>query len=142
VPVVRRAKTVNVFSMWYKKNSSNQLKIKWENQNDFKYDVVIMSRFDLVFLEDPKIEILPAGRIRIPAGFDWCSGIGDLFAYGDSITMDKYFGMLEKMEEYRLEEGISPVPELLNKHHIEKSGIEIERWVLKYQLREINIWEK
>lgn len=135
-------KTTNVFAMWYKKHSANQLKIKWEEQNDFKYDVVILSRFDLCFLEDPVIEILPPNKIKIPVGFDWCGGIGDLFAYGDSITMDKYFQIFEKMKEYRIENNISPTPELIHKHHIEKSQIELERWILKYKLREINIWEK
>jgi len=135
-------KTTNVFAMWYKKHSANQLKIKWEEQNNFKYDVVVLSRFDLCFLEEPIIEILPPNKIKIPVGFDWCGGIGDLFAYGDSITMDKYFQIFEKMKEYRLEDNISPTPELIHKHHIEKSRIELARWILKYQIRGVNVWEK
>lgn len=134
-------KTLNVFSMWYKKHGANQLKIKWERQNRFKYDVVILSRFDLVFLEDPMLEILPPGKIKIPQGFDWCDGIGDLFAFGDSSTMDEYFKIFEKMSYYRLQEGVSPTPELINKHHIEQSNLDLERWILKFQIRGVNVWE-
>lgn len=134
-------KTLNVFSMWYKKHSANQLKIKWETQNSFKYDVVILSRFDLVFLEDPSIEILPPGKIKIPQGFDWCDGIGDLFAFGDSLTMDEYFKIFEKMSLYRLDQKVSPTPELIHKHHLEQSKINLERWLLKFQIRDVNVWE-
>jgi hypothetical protein len=134
-------KTLNVFSMWYKKHSANQLKIQWERQNDFIYDVVIMSRFDLVFLEDPGIEIVTPGKIRIPTGFDWCEGVADLFAYGDSETMDTYFKLFRKMSYYRVEESVSPTPELINKHHIDRNELDLERWEMKFQIRGVNIWE-
>lgn len=134
-------KTLNVFSMWYKKYSANKLREEWEKKNSFRYDVVIGSRFDLHFLENPNIQKIDEGRIKIPDGFDWCGGVGDLFVYGDSVTMSKYYDLYEKMHYYRLAENISPTPELLHKHHIEKCGFLLERWTLHYQLRGINVWE-
>ena len=57
---------------------------------NFKYDVVISSRFDLEILEPLSFE-LKGSELLIPIGFDWCQGISDLFAVGNSDTMNEYF---------------------------------------------------
>lgn len=136
-----QTKTLNVLSMWYKKFSSNKQREEWETKNSFRYDVVIGSRFDLQFLENPNIQKINEGIIKIPHGFDWCDGVGDLFVYGDSSTMSKYYDLYEKMHYYRLAENISPTPEIIHKHHIERCGFTLERWILRYQLRGVNVWE-
>jgi hypothetical protein len=54
-----------------------------------KYDVVIKCRFDIELLE--KVEIkLPENQIYIPIGWDHMDGVNDIFAYGDSESMDYY----------------------------------------------------
>lgn len=136
-----QTKTFNVYSMWYKKNSANKLREECEKKKKFKYDIVIGSRFDLIFLESPNIQKLDENIIKIPDGFDWCGGVGDLFVYGDSLTMSKYYDLFEKMHYYRLVENVSPTPEIIHKHHIEKCGFILERWPLRYQLRGVNVWE-
>ena len=136
-----QTKTLNIFSMWYKKQSANKLREEWERKNNFRYDIVIGSRFDLIFLESPNIQKLDENIIKIPDGFDWCGGVGDLFVYGDSLTMSKYYDLFEKMHCYRLVENVSPTPEIIHKHHIEKCGFILERWPLRYQLRGVNVWE-
>ena len=46
--------TMRMFSRWYSTFYSNNLKKKYEDQNNFKYDLVFSSRFDL-YLKNPLI---------------------------------------------------------------------------------------
>jgi len=133
--------TINVSAMFYKKHRANLLRKNFEELNGFKYDVVIASRFDLEFLENPVIEV-PVNDIYIPIGFDWCDGICDLFAIGSSHTMDQYFDLFNMMRNYRLDNNVSHTPELIMKHHIENKKLNLQRYPLKYKLRGVNIWEK
>lgn len=135
------AQTINVSAMFYKRHRANLLRKNFENLNGFKYDIVISSRFDLEFLEDPVVG-LSGDELSIPIGFDWCDGICDLFAIGNSSTMDEYFDLFNMLKTYRLEQNVSHTPELIMRHHIEHKGMNLRRYTLKYKLRGVNIWEK
>ena len=89
-------KSVNVNAMWYKRYRANLLRKQFEELNNFKYDVVISSRFDLEILETLTFE-LKGTELLIPIGFDWCEGLSDLFAVGNSDTMNEYFDILKKI---------------------------------------------
>jgi hypothetical protein len=133
-------KTVNVNSMWYKRYRANLLRKQFEELNNFKYDVVISSRFDLEILEPLSFE-LKGNELLIPIGFDWCNGLNDLFAVGNSDTMNQYFDIFNLMEYYRLEKEVSETPELIMKYHVNSKNIEVNRFLLKCRLRGSNVWE-
>lgn len=132
-------KTINVVSMHYKRYKANLLKSKYEELNNFKYDVVICSRFDLEFLE--KINLEKNDNINIPIGFDWANGISDLFAYGKSEIMDQYFNIFNMFDFYMLEKRVHYSPEYILKFHIDYNNLNVSRFLLYYKLRGINIWE-
>jgi hypothetical protein len=82
----------NIISMFYSVYYSNQLKIEYENQNNFKYDCVIRLRTDEYFLA-------PIGSIDnydmnvVNVLNEWAHleyGINDHFAFGSSELMNKY----------------------------------------------------
>jgi len=135
-----KTKTINVNAMWYKRYRANLLRNQFEKLNNFKYDVVISSRFDLEILE-PLTFHLDKDQLLIPIGFDWCNGLSDLFALGNSDTMNEYFDVINKIEYYRLEKEISETPELIMKYHVQHKNIELNRFLLKFRLRGSNVWE-
>jgi hypothetical protein len=138
--ISHETKTTNVIAMWYKRHRANLLRNQFEKLNDFKYDVVIASRFDLEILEPLNFE-LEGDQLLIPIGFDWCDGLSDLFAVGNSDTMDEYFDIFNQMEYYRLEKEISESPEAIMKYHVNHKNMEVNRFLLKFRLRGSNVWE-
>lgn len=82
----------NTKSMFYSMMKSNSLKCDYENLMGFKYDIVIRSRSDIFFPDkvvldyDSIIDNIIYLSYR-PGG---CGGVNDAFAYGNSMTMDKY----------------------------------------------------
>lgn len=82
-----------IWPMWYSVQEANELKKKFELENNFKYDVVCRLRTDMWFMNStwtnsiskiaPKTIIV--GNIRGYGG-----GIGDAVAMGDSKSMDAY----------------------------------------------------
>jgi len=135
-----KTKSVNVNAMWYKRYRANLLRKQFEELNNFKYDVVISSRFDLEILETLTFE-LKGTELLIPIGFDWCEGLSDLFAVGNSDTMNEYFDVYNLMEYYRLEKDVHASPELVMKYHVSHKNIEVNRFLLKCKLRGSNVWE-
>lgn len=130
----------NVNAMWYKRHRANLLRKQFEELNNFKYDVVISSRFDLEILEPLSFE-LKGSELLIPIGFDWCQGISDLFAVGNSDTMNEYFDVYNLMEYYRLEKDVHACPESVMKYHVYHKKFELNRFLLKCRLRGSNVWE-
>jgi hypothetical protein len=138
--ITHETKTVNVNAMWYKRHRANLLKKQFEDINNFKYDLVISTRFDLEILEPLSFQ-LEGDNLLIPIGFDWCNGLNDLFALGNSNVMNEYFDVFNLMEYYRLEKEISDTPELIMKYHVQHKNIDVNRFLLKCKLRGSNVWE-
>jgi hypothetical protein len=109
----------NSKSMFYSIYQSNYLKRSYENTRAFKYDVVIRSRYDLLFHSDPIIERNEyLNIIHRPGG---TGGINDWYAYGSSEIMDIYSNIFE---EYQNEDCIKALgPEKLLGDHIKKNDI-------------------
>lgn len=140
----------NIFNMWYGILQANNLKSKYETENGFKYDVVIKSRFDIEFLKE--IQILGVNDLRIkkideeflknckknifiPIGGDHRGGINDLFAYGDSESMDYYCNNFNHLLSY-IKEGELIHPERLLRNHLSKSkNITLVRTEIPMRLR-------
>jgi hypothetical protein len=115
----------------------NMLKCIWEDLNNFKYDVVIRNRFDLQILDEINLK-LPNNSIYIPIGWDWHDGYNDLFAYGDSNSMDYYCSLYDNLIKY-LDMGVPIHPEYILKFHLNKGNSNIYRFPLKLKLREMII---
>ncbi len=113
----------------------NMLKCVWEDLNNFKYDIVIRNRFDLQILEQINLK-LPINSIYIPIGWDNMDGYNDLFAYGDSKSMDYYCSLYDNLINY-LNMGVPIHPEYILKFHLNKGNSNIYRFPLKLKLREL-----
>ena len=88
-------------SMFYSMMISNDLKKQHELENNFKYDVVIRSRFDSGLLKNIDLTIVDENKI---IGIDAIDSelLCDWLFYGNSETMDKMvdvYNHLEKLKE-------------------------------------------
>lgn len=130
-----------VFLMYYKMMRVNRLKESYESILGKKYDIVIRTRFDLRI--DNKLEyIVPTNNeIYIPKGWDWRDGYNDLFAIGNSHSMDYYSNLYFSLINM-LESGHVLHPELLLKSHLDKGGFELKRPKMDLSLRGIKVHEK
>jgi hypothetical protein len=84
-------------NMLYSMMMANELKKKYEIENDFRYDLVIKTRFDIIFPEEnkfPNYTVMPR-TIYCPGGNNGFNhtdyehhGINDILFWGDSESMD------------------------------------------------------
>ena len=120
-------KIMNTMAMFYKMKSANDLKMIYEQKNDFKYDVVIRARTDMVFGDSFKqeevIELVSKTHgeefdniIAIPDGHGW----PDTFALGSSENMDYYNSVYGNIDRYWEEEDCLFGGEFLLRHHLVK----------------------
>ena len=137
VPFSNDVRPINFLKMAFGYKNANDLKILWETLNGFKYDVVIKSRFDLKILEPINLK-QSNETIFIPIGWDHMDGYNDLFAYGDSESMDYYCSLYENMLGY-VKSGIEFHPEILLKHHLQIGFTNVYRFYLNAKLRNMEI---
>lgn len=130
-----------IFRMWYSIKQANILKRLYEKQNNFRYDIVIKSRFDLDLIDDSFTLKKDNKCIYIPIGWDHRNGVNDLFAYGDSESMDYYCSLYDCIFPYLEEDGITLHPEGLLKHHLERSELSVMRTTIKMLLRGMKVYE-
>ncbi len=128
--------------MWYKRHRVNELKKRWEFQKNIKYDLVILARFDLEILETPNITFLKQNSIYIPEGFDFSGGLNDLLAISDSDGINYYTDLYNRMYNYRVEAGVHFSAHAILKHHLDISYLSIERFLLNFKIRGVNVWQK
>jgi hypothetical protein len=129
----------SLFSMWGGVKFANQLKTDYENRFGFKYDSVIRTRFDIKILEPFELK-QRENSIHIPIGWDHRGGYNDLFAYGDSISMDYYCSAFDYLLSYTETLGVVH-PESLLKQHLDLSTISIFRVPIKTSLRGMLVHE-
>lgn len=84
-------------NMFYSIMLANELKKKYEIKNDFRYDLVIKTRFDLIFPEHNRFPTTPINKRTIYStsdntGFNHTDyenhGVSDILFWGDSESMD------------------------------------------------------
>lgn len=88
---------IGPISMFYSIYKCNELKIKYENHNNMKFDKVIRMRFDSDFMGKRLFVNNFMNEIVIPNGPDW-GGMNDQFAMGSSISMDYYSNLYNNIE--------------------------------------------
>lgn len=126
-------KPENIFYMYYKVWRSFESMVYYEKINHFRYDRVIRARFDLAFESFPAISPIP-DTIYIPSGFDHRGGINDLLSLGNRETMEKVCLLFRNLLQYA-NSGIGFHPESILRRHLDLSGLDIERFDIKYKLR-------
>jgi hypothetical protein len=125
--------------------NANKLKTIYENENNFKYDVVIKTRTDLKWYSDISendLLLAKSGNILIPTAWDFkCvhqDAISDMIAITDSVGMDKYSALIDHVDEY-FSDGNLFHPETYVGLHIKKMklnrieishGIDCTGWCL------------
>lgn len=112
---------IGLISMFYSVYKCNELKIKYEKQNNMKFDKVIRMRFDTDFMGKKLFVNELIGDITIPNGPDW-DGLNDQFAIGSSESIDYYSNLYNNFESLQ---HISFHPEKLLKEYMSK--IEVKR---------------
>jgi hypothetical protein len=83
-------RTINSLPQLYKIEKCNLLKKEFELENNFKYDVVIRSRFDNLFVDELDLSFVGKSNIyNINLGGNFYPNrVYDIMFYGDSISMD------------------------------------------------------
>jgi hypothetical protein len=115
------------FYGFYNVLKCNELKSLYENENEFKYDIVIRSRTDYFwfrYLTDEEI-FLSKSNIITPEEWSF-KGVNyfarsDIFAMGSSKLMDEYSNLFNRLDEYC--NSITFHPESLCGYHLLKNNI-------------------
>jgi hypothetical protein len=92
-PKYRWGKKQNIIGMYYKINKCNELKKKYENKHNFKYDLVIRTRPDIIINNCENLEPKKNTILIYNQGNDINFHIGDLFFAGPSDVMDRICGL-------------------------------------------------
>ena len=93
-------------SRWYSTKAVVELKKKYEQDQGFTYDWVMLSRFDLALLRDLEFakydrNIFYAGR-HDPSDDQTNDGFCDLFFYSNSADIDRFASLYNVWEEYQI----------------------------------------
>lgn len=125
-----------ILSMFYKMEACNNLKIEYEREQGFTYDLVIRFRGD-IFMETPlPLDSPNLNFLNIPM-FGNFGGVCDQFAYGSSLVMNIYTSLYSQMERH-LQAGAPLNPEKLLKFHIEANKIPINKVNVRYLIKRAN----
>jgi hypothetical protein len=88
----------HMFSRWYSAKESIRLKKEYEIKNNFKYDFVLSTRFDFLFLKDINFNLFKdKSLLYVPFNDNYMPHnprIVDYFFFSNSENMDKYLGGL------------------------------------------------
>lgn len=116
---------IGPISMHYSIHKSNELKLKYEKNNNIVFDKVIRMRFDSDF-EGKQLYLnnLP-NCLNIPEGEDWCDGINDQFALGSSSSMDIYSDFYNHMNQIH---NVPYHPETMLRKYLEMRNIFVNRF--------------
>lgn len=123
---------ISIISMHYSIFKSNELKIKYEKDNNIIFDYVIRLRYDSLIEDEINFDDYVENQICIPFGSDWGGstanlgegGLNDQFAIGKSKFMDIYSNMYNCLQECT---DVDYHPETLFRHYISNKKIKIHR---------------
>jgi len=125
------------YSRWYSAKSSNNLKKEYESKNNFKYDFVISSRFDMMWSTDVVLKNFDKDKFYIPRTHKnnkpwgwphkWCNDeINDMWFFSNSKNMDKFLKLYDNINSY-IKDGCptyqSISNHMLTKWHLTKLGL-------------------
>jgi len=124
------------FAMFYSIWRANLLKIQYENENQFKYDVVVRCRPDLIIDHGVMLERFlnnnPLDAVFTPA-FGSYGGANDQFAFSSSAFMNIY-SELYSMIPNHVQHGCGFRPESLLAFHLARNGLPVKRCGVRYNI--------
>lgn len=115
-----------------------QMMEDYEKKYNFKYDLIIKYRPDIVFPD--KLEILStvasSNTICTPnIATYYTNGMNDQFAYGDHIGMKTYCHLYDQEVDYINKRVINPLrPETLLKYHMINNGVSLRTIPMRYYI--------
>lgn len=126
-----------ILGMYYKIEACNDLKKKYEIENNFIYDCVIRFRGDL-FMEMPfPIDnSTNLNSLFIPM-FGNFGGLCDQLAYGSSTIMDVYSSLYSRIPEY-MNNGAPMHPEKLLQWHVNVNKLPVTKVNIKFLIKRSN----
>lgn len=122
----------NIYSAFYSATQSYLLAREYEEQNDFKYDWIIKTRFDFALNKKFDFETLDSDKIYVPPSTS-NQVVSDQFAFGSSSVMEKYFELFNNIDEFR-ERGIDIGGEIYITENLKKYGF----WNDKTEILDLN----
>lgn len=121
----------NMFSMFYNIKKCISL---IENSSK-KYDVILRYRTEICFTNLFEIpNIINPNTVYVPNNYDWLGGMNDQVAYGDLESMKTYSKLYDNIMDYNKRDNVQIHPETLLKYHLQKSKVNIVRFVFDYGL--------
>lgn len=138
------------YSRWYAAQEVNNLKKEYELKNNFKYDFVMLSRFDMIWTRDIFFPEFDSSCFYVPettdnSGNPWGwpylnhnDELGDLWQISNSENMDKFCTLYDYIGPYIDEgcptfKGISS--HMLSKYHLQKLSLLPEKTIRLYSDR-------
>jgi hypothetical protein len=125
----------NAISMYHKSNESVLLKQNFEIENDFKYDLVIKTRPDILYHEKiPSIISEYDGSLfYILNKYTHHTGYGDIFFAGNSNTVDSFFNLYNDFE-ILFSKNLKFCPHEYVKHYLEYKSIDFRLFEMNVEL--------
>jgi len=119
-------------SQFYNIYKSNELKNKFEKNNNITYDIIIRARFEAFFVRDITVEEIlryPENTISIPPEWNFKEiggyGVTDQFAIGNKKMMDIYSDAIKYFKMYNNTHGVLCHPETLMGYHLHYNKLKI-----------------
>ena len=128
---------ISLLNQFHKISECNKLKCKYEEENNFKYDLVIRCRFDAFFVRKFNKEELSLDNdeIIVPWGWDFkCvseHAETDIFALGKSETMDKYSSVFDNLDKYK--NDIIFHPESIMGYNLFMNNVRVKTYPINFQ---------
>ena len=122
-------------SMLYGMDRVKKIFEDYENEFNFKYDIVIRLRTDLYFTNKLIIKNWNLNSINIPnIGKYYAQGMNDQFAVGNSQNMKIYLNLFDKILDYINNRECLIKPEVFLKHHLTKNSINISDQQINFNI--------
>lgn len=138
----------NVWKMWYGLHQVNKLRVEYEQENNFTYDIVIKTRPDVALMDqldvqvikqyvdrDPNLVLMPNNK-RCGYGVASC----DLFGMGSSKSMTAYADLYNQALDHHAK-GIIFHPETMLFHHLRFNGINFQPCNFNIEFRWLGTWQ-
>jgi hypothetical protein len=137
----------NVWKMWYSQYQANQLRVKHEQENNFKYDMVIRSRPDVAIIgelnaafmkehfdKDSSLVLMPRNK-RCGYGVMMC----DLFGFSTSDNMTIYTDIYNQALDHH-SKGIKFHPETMLAKHLIINNLHYGCSTFDIEFRHLGTW--
>ena len=83
----------------YKNKKVNDLRIKYEKENNIKYDIIVRIRFDMLPIHEIIINNTKNKIVISNCKVDKSNAINDMFAYWNNENINKYYSMYDNFKE-------------------------------------------